>query len=188
MREKKGAKSRVSSAVKWQKLLSYSTCVWFGRGPCVFDWITEGLYLHISLHIKARGLHNCHITSVPSQVCVWVCEAESIRAKQDQREVRLPHAQVVGTHLTSSPHTHRVFYCKVQCEGDKWKKYKPIDTNVGYDQRDDTLVMDDFLSRFSRPSLPLFCCVVMISFQHTFVPVIVLLCATMRISSAHYRL
>lgn len=73
---------------------------------------------------------------------------------------------------------------------DKCKKYKPIDTNVGYDQRDDTLVMDDFLSRFFRPSLPLFCCVVMIRLSrvhtHRFVPVIVLLCSTMRISSAHY--
>ncbi len=117
--------------------------------------------------------------------------AESIRAKQDQREVRLPHAQAVGTHLTSSPHTHRFFYCKVQCEGHKLKKYKPIYTNVGYDQRDDTLVMDGFISRFSCPSLPLFSCAVMISYEeftHTFVPVIVLLCSTMRISSAHYRI
>ncbi len=123
---------------------------------------------------------------MPSQVC----EAESIRAKQDQREVRLPHAQAVGTHLTSSPHT-QIFYCKVQCEGDKWKKYKPIYTYVGYDQRDYTLVMDDFISRFSHPSLPLFSCAVMISYEeftHTFVPVIVLLCSTMRISSAHYRI
>lgn len=97
-----------------------------------------------------------------------MCEAESIRAKQDQREVRLPHAQVVGTHLTSSPHTHTDFFTakfsvREVNTRDKCKKYKPIDTNVGYDQRDDALVMDDFLSRFSHPSLPLFCCVVMIS-------------------------
>ncbi len=95
----------------------------------------------------------------------------------------------------NTPHfltTHtQIFYCKVQCEGDKWKKYKPTYTYVGYDQRDYTLVMDDFISRFSHPSLPLFSCAVMISYEeftHTFVPVIVLLCSTMRISSAHYRI
>lgn len=38
------------------------------------------------------------------------------------------------------------------------KKYKPIDTNVGYDQRDDTLVMDDFLSLLSSLTTPILLC------------------------------